>query len=285
MIPSYILLAMLSMLMIGIGDFIYSRAVRKGISVGTMTCSQACFFLPAMTLWAYLEGTYIWTLPALLGPVAALLIFFGIWAFMRSVSLGEASVSTPIYRISFVITALVAILFLGEPMTLRKGMGFLLAAASIFLLSDFRFGAKVVSKARAASILWAMAAMISVGLLNIIYKLGVSGGVSPAMFLHSQALCFITVAFLYARLTQGGPRFSKAGWAHALMTAICFVVGLVSLLAAFREGEASVVTPIGQLSFVVSALMATAWMRERFTKRKALGLFLAVATIAAFIPA
>lgn len=272
------------MLMIGVADFVYSRAVRKGISVGTMTCSQASFFLPVITLWAYLEGTYIWTLPALLGPVASLLMFSGIWSFMRSVSLGEASVSTPIYRISFVITALVAILFLGEPMTLRKGTGFLLAATSIFLLSDFRFGAKVVSKARAASILWALAAMTSVGLLNIVYKLGVSGGVSPPMFLHSQALCFITVAFLYARFTQGGPRFSRPGWAHAITTGSCFMVGLTSLLAAFREGEASVVTPIGQLSFVVSALMATAWMRERFTKRKAVGLLLAVATIAAFIP-
>jgi transporter family protein len=272
------------MLMIGIADFVYSRAVRKGISVGTMTCSQASFFLPVITLWAYLEGTYIWTLPALLGPVASLLMFFAIWSFMRSVGLGEASVSTPIYRISFVITALVAILFLGESMTLRKGVGFLLAATSIFLLSDFRFGAKVVSRNRAASIFWALLAMTSVGLLNIVYKLGISGGVSPPMFLHSQALCFIVVAFLYARLTQGGPRFSRTGWAHAITTGSCFMVGLTCLLAAFREGEASVVTPVGQLSFVVSALMATFWMRERFTKRKAAGLFLAVATIAAFMP-
>lgn len=284
MIPSYILLALLSMVLIGIYDFVYSKAVRKGVSAGTMTCSQACFFVPTVTVWSYLEGTYIWTPLLLLGPVAALLLFFGIWAFMRSVSLGEASVSTPIYRISFVITALVAILFLGEQMTIRKGIGFLLAAASIFFLSEFRLGSKAISRERTTSILWALAAMTSVGLLNIVYKLGVSGGVAPAMFLHSQGVCFITVAFIYARLTQGGPRFSRQGWAHGFVASFSLSMGLIALLAALKRGEASVVTPIGQLSFVVSALMVTLWMGERFTKRKVTGLLLAVATIMAFLP-
>jgi transporter family protein len=284
MVPPYMLFALLSMFMIGIYDFIYSRAVRKGVSAGTMTCSQACFFVPTVTLWAYLEGTYTWTPLTFLGPIAAIFLFFGIWAFMRSVSLGEASVSTPIYRISFVITALVAILFLGEHMTFRKGAGFLLAAASIFFLSDFRLGPKVNSRNRTASVLWALAAMTSIGLLNIVYKLGVSGGVAPAMFLHSQGLCFITVAFIYTTLSQGGPRFSRIGWAHGLPAGVSVVVGLYALLAALRTGEASVVTPIGQLSFVVSTLMVAFWMGERFTKRKLAGLLLAVATIGAFLP-
>ena len=284
MIPPYILLALLSMLLLGIYDFVYSKAVRKGVSAGTMTCSQACFFVPTVTLWAYLEGAYTWTPRAFLGPLAAICLFFGIWAFMRSVSLGEASVSTPIYRISFVITALAAILFLGEQMTIRKGIGFLLAAASIFFLSEFRLRAKSVSRDRTASILWAIAAMISIGLLNVIYKIGVSGGVAPAMFLHSQGVCFITIAFIYARLTQGGPRFSRQGWAHGFVASFCLSMGLIALLAALKRGEASVVTPIGQLSFVVSTLMVTLWMGERFTKRKVVGLLLAVATIAAFLP-
>ena len=284
MIPSYILLALLSMLLLGIYDFVYSRAVRKGVSAGTMTCSQACFFVPTVTLWAYLEGAYTWTPRAFLGPLAAICLFFGIWAFMRSVSLGEASVSTPIYRISFVITALVAILFLGEQMTIRKGIGFLLAAASIFFLSEFRLKTKSVTRDRTASILWAIAAMISIGLLNVIYKIGVSGDVAPAMFLHSQGVCFITIAFIYARLTQGGPRFSPQGWAHGFVASFSLSMGLIALLAALKRGEASVVTPIGQLSFVVSTLMVTLWMGERFTKRKVAGLLLAVATIAAFLP-
>ncbi|MDP6483043.1 MAG: EamA family transporter [Nitrospinota bacterium] len=59
-------------------------------------------------------------------------------------------------------------------------------------------------------------------------------------------------------------------------------VGIISLLAALQRGEASVVVPISQLSFVVSVLFATVWMRERFTARKGLGLLLAAGTVAAF---
>jgi transporter family protein len=283
MIPSYIILALVSMLLIGLYDFIYSRAVRKGISPGTMTFSQACFFFPAVSLWAYFDGSYTWTLLTLLGPVAALLLFFGIWAFMRSVNLGEASVSVPIYRINFVVTALIAVIILGEPITPRKVLGVTLAVASIVILSRAGPGKKV-SSGRGKSILWALAAMTSVGLLNIVYKLAVSGGVAPPMLLHSQAACFITVSFLYARIGEGGLRCSRASWTYASMAAFCVVFGLMSLIVALEDGEASVVAPISQLSFVVSTVMATLWLGERFTKRKIAGLFLAVATVAAFLP-
>jgi len=284
MIPSYILLAVLSMFLVGIADFVYSRAVRKGVSRATMICSQGAIFFPTVTIWTIIEGSYDWTPYAFLGSIAGLLIFFGTYAFMKSVHLGEASVSTPIYRISFVITAIVAICFLNEPMTYRKGLGFLFAAASIFFLSEFPLSIKAIHKDRAASILWAIAAMMSLGILNVVYKIGVSHGVAPSMLLHSQAIFFNIAVYIYAFYTQGGPRFSRTGWAHASITATTLSTGLIALLAAFREGEISVVTPIAQLSFVVSALMATFWLREKFTIRKTAGIFLAIATIGAFLP-
>ncbi len=284
MIPSYILLALLSMFLVGIADFVYSRAVRKGVSRATMICSQGAIFFPTVTIWTIIEGSYEWTPYAFLGSIAGLLIFFGTYAFMKSVHLGEASVSTPIYRISFVITAIVAICFLNEPMTYRKGLGFLFAVSSIFFLSEFPLSIKAIPKDRAASILWAIAAMMSLGILNVVYKIGVSHGVAPSMLLHSQAIFFNIAVYIYAFYTQGGPRFSRTGWAHASITATTLSTGLIALLAAFREGEISVVTPIAQLSFVVSALMATFWLREKFTIRKTAGIFLAIATIGAFLP-
>ena len=284
MIPSYILLAILSMFLVGIADFVYSRAVRRGVSRATMICSVGAIFFPTVTIWTLIEGAYSWTPYAFLGSIAGLLIFFGTYAFMKSVHLGEASVSTPIYRISFVITALLAICFLNEPMTYRKGLGFLFAAASIFFLSEFPLSIKAIPRDRATSILWAIAAMISLGLLNVVYKIGVSHGVAPSMLLHSQGIFFNIAVYIYAFYTQGGPRFSRTGWAHASITGTTLSTGLIALLAAFREGETSVVTPIAQLSFVVSALMATFLLREKFTIRKTVGLFLAIATIGAFLP-
>lgn len=280
MLPGFILLAVFASSLIGVADYVYGRAVRNRISPGTMTVSQASFVVPATWVWAQAEGAYAWTPPALWGAAAALFTFTGFWSFMRSVGLGEASVSTPIYRLSFVVTALLAVWFLGEALTIPKIVGFVLTGCAIFLFSEFRVGH--LSADRLASVLWAVAAMISVGLVNIIYKLGVSGGVAPTMFLHSQSVFFIAIALTYALLTQGGPRFSRKGWAHALRTAVCFTLGNVALLAALRDGEATIVTPIVQLSFLVSALLATWRLGERMTPRKFLGLAAAVGTIIAF---
>jgi transporter family protein len=279
-IPSYIWFALLAMAFYGVVDFTYGRATRHGVTPGTMTVSQSAIVTPATGIWAWMEGTYAWTPPAFLGIAAGVFVFIGLWSFMRSLEIGETSVSTPIYRISFVITALIAILFLGEPMTFRKGVGFFLAGASIFFISDFSLGGQTALRSR--SIVWALVAMCAVGLLNIVYKLGVSNGVSPVMMLHSQAVFFISIAWIYAFTVQGGPRFSRTGWAHASITAVCFTGGIVSFLTAFQTGEASIVTPIVQLSFVVSVLMATWWMGDRFTPRKGVGLALAIGTISAF---
>ncbi len=280
--PGFILLALLASFLIGVADYVYGRAVRNRISPGTMTVSQASFVVPATWLWAHMEGAYAWTGPAFLGIAAALFTFTGFWSFMKSAHLGEASVSTPIYRMGFVVTAAAAICFLGESVTMRKIIGFLLTGCAIFLFSDFRLAG--FSAERRASILWAVAAMASVGLVNFIYKLGVSGGVAPTMFLHSQSVFFIAIALAYASMTQGGPRFSRKGWAHALITGACFTFGNVALLAALRDGEATIVTPIAQLSFIVSAFLAVWRLSEKMTIRKFLGLAAAAGTILAFIP-
>ena len=280
MLPRFIVLALFASFLIGVADYVYGRAVRNRILPGTITASQSSIVVPVTWIWAQLEGNYAWTPPAFLGIATAFFTFIGFWSFMRSVELGEASVSTPIYRMSFVVTAMLAVWFLGESITLPKIVGLILTGCAIFLFSDFHRGS--FSADKLASVLWAVAAMVAVGLVSFIYKLGVSGGVAPIMFLHSQAVFFITIAFIYSYLVQGGPQFSKKGWAHGFVTAVCFIFGITSLLAAFREGEATIVSPIMQLSFIVTTILATWRLSEKMTMRKFLGLAAAVGTIIAF---
>ena len=53
----------------------------------------------------------------------------------RALSLGPASVVVPIYGMFIVGGAVLGILFLHEPLTIRKAAGIALAAASILLLA------------------------------------------------------------------------------------------------------------------------------------------------------
>ena len=280
MLPRFIVLALFASFLIGVADYVYGRAVRNKILPGTITVSQSSIVVPITWIWTYCEGSYAWTPPALLGFCTAFFTFIGFWSFMRSVELGEASASTPIYRMSFVVTAMLAVWFLSESITLPKIVGLILTGCAIFLFSDFHRGS--FSTDKLVSILWAVVAMAAVGFVNFFYKLGVEGGVAPIMFLHSQAIFFITISFIYSFAVQGGPQFSKKGWAHGFVTATCFIFGITSLLAAFREGEATIVTPILQLSFITTTILATWRLSEKMTVRKLLGLAAAVGTIVAF---
>jgi len=98
MILPYVWFALFAMLFYGVVDFTYGHATRQGVT-------------PAAGIWVWMEGTYAWTPPVFLGIAAGVFAFIGLWSFMKSLQIGETSVSTPIYRNSFVITALTPIIF------------------------------------------------------------------------------------------------------------------------------------------------------------------------------
>lgn len=270
------------MLVVGVADFVFGKAARKGIPYATLACSQALFVTLFNGVWAYTAGVYAWSLQYLISFAAAVLFFIAYLAFMRSVSLGEASISTPIYRINFVATSLMAILFLNEAMTLRKGVGFLLAGIAIFLLSDFRIYRRSSGRISWRSIFWAIVAMFSMGSMSFLWKIAAIWGLPLPMLFHTQAVFFTIITFAYSYVTQGGPRFTKDGWIYGISVGGLLLVGMSCFYLALGRAEVTVVTPISQLSFVVSVIMATVWMRERLTARKTIGLLMAAGTIASF---
>lgn len=282
LIPSYIYFAVLAMLLVGVADFVFGKAARKGLTYASVACCQAIFVTVTNGLWAYLAGVYAWSLPYLISGAAAVLFFIAFWSFMRSVSQGEASVSTPIYRINFVATSLMAIFFLNEAMTLRKAVGFLFAGIAIFLLSDFRVHHTSSSRIRWSSIFWAVVAMFSMGSMSFLWKIAAIWGLPLPMLFHTQAVFFTVITYTFSFVTQGGPRFSRDSWIYGISVGALLIGGMSFFYLALGRAEVTVVTPISQLSFVVSVILATVWMRERLTARKTVGLLMAAATIASF---
>ena len=118
--------------------------------------------------------------------------------------------------------------------------------------------------------------------MNIVWKIAAIWELPLPMLMHSQAVFFTLIAFTFSYVTQGGPHFSRDGWIYGISVGGLLILGMACFYLALGRAEVIVVTPISQLSFVVSVLMATLWMRERLSGRKILGLFFAVATIAAF---
>src|SRR5471030_3467016 len=130
--------ALAALVLFGIGDFIYKRATLAGLRADQLLMSQGWFFLPLIIGYGLLTGTLAPQPAALWGPLAGAFVFVGFYNFVRSLATGPVSINAPIFRLNFVVTALLAIAVLGETLTGSKFAGLTLALGATWLLLGAR---------------------------------------------------------------------------------------------------------------------------------------------------
>lgn len=275
-----IALALGSMILGGLSDFLYKRAQVRGLRPASFMVVQSAFFnLMALALAVLTDGLAPdWAALRYAGPTA-LTLFGAFYLFLRSLRDGDATVNVPIYRLSFVVTAVLAVLALGERLSATRVLAIGLAAVGVLALADL---GKLASGGLAKrSLLFLLPATGLYGLSAAIYKAGVAAGVPPGTFLVVQAalvlLCCVALA-----LVTGDLRPTPATVQHAPFTGLLLAGSLFLLLASLRIGEATVSVPISQLSFVLTTLLAVAFLGERLSRGRVVGTVAAVLAVVAF---
>ena len=283
---SAIWLALGAMICLGVSDIIYKRGAAAGIKPHHFLAAQAWCFAPGVALYGLVTGTLEPKPYMLWGCGAGFFVFIAHINFARSLRSGSVSLIAPIFRLSFTVTTALAVLLLGEPLGPWKIAGLAAALLAVWLLlgGEAR-AASVPGAARAALFLvvgagdvcedQALVAMAAMGVANFLYKVGAATGGTPATFIAGQASAFLPLATAYAWLSDRESLPPRAAWAHAGTTAMVFLLGLVLLFESLKRGEASVMVPISQMGFVVTAAYGVLVLREPITRRKAGGLLLA----------
>jgi len=212
------------------------------------------------------------------GMGAGCFVFIALYNFARALKGGSVSLIAPIFRLSFTVTTALAVLLLGEALNAWKLAGLTAALCALWLLlgGESTVGAPTANRAALTRAVVAMAAM---GVANFLYKVGAATGGTPATFIAGQAAAFVPLTTLFAWKVDGALRPPRSGWRYAGAAAFLFLAGLVMLFESLSRGEASVLVPISQLGFVVSAAVGMSFMREPFTARKGAGLACAVAAL------
>ena len=269
-----------AMICFGLADFVYKRAAGAGVQAHHFLMVQAWFFAPTVVLYGLLTRTLVFKASALWGAAAGFFVFTGLYNFARSLKNGPVSINAPIFRLSFTITAALAVLLLHEPLTVFKLAGLAFALLAVWLLpGGTDAGETPAQRATKSSLVQVLVATLALGIANFIYKIGVLDGAPPATLLAAQAAVFISLATGFACVVDRGIRPSKSTWPHAATAAILFVFGFVLLLESLTRGQASVLVPIAQMGFVVTAMLGILFLRESFTSRKGLGLVIALAAL------
>jgi drug/metabolite transporter (DMT)-like permease len=261
----------------GLFDVVYKRAARAGVPAHTLLMTQAWCFTALIVAFGLATGTLVWNAAALWGGVAGALLFAGLYNFARSLKHGALSVNAPVFRMNFIVTALLAVALLGESPRPAHWAGLLLAAAAAWLLLG---GVARGGGATAGSLARVLVATLAMGIANLVYKLGMNAGATAAGLLSMQAAVFVSLATLRVRRVEGRIRPGGAALAHGAAAAAMLALGLMLLLAALELGPASRLVPIAQMGFVLSAAVGITVLGERWTPRVAIGLAMAVAALA-----
>lgn len=268
-----------AMLLYGAADFVYKRGAAAGAQPHQFLMVQTWFFSSAALAYGLASGTLAFSFAALWGAVAGVLVVVGYYNFAWSLKHGSVSTNATIFRLSFAVTVALAILVLHEPLTAPKLAGLALVVVAVWLLLKEPAGNNR-SRENRASLARVLVATFAVGIASFTYKLGLRGGAAPIALVVAQGAVAVTLSTVFATFLDRRIRPAPVAWRHAPLAAALLVVAFTFLAKGLETGEASVVVPIAQMGFVVTALLGFFFLRERFTARKGVGLIAALAALA-----
>lgn len=271
-------LALICVACLGLSDFLYRYGQRFGLDAGPFMLLQNLAYIST----ALVAGTSLATLsftPVLwLGLLNGALAFAGFLFILLALRDGEVTSLVPVIRLNFAPTGLLTVIFLAEALTLTRGVGLCLAAIAIVLMGP---GLREAAGEK-RSLGYALGAMLSFGFIGLFYKIALKSGATPASMVVAQSLGVLMMAIPFALyrkepIPRSGPRL--------IIPLVCGVLTALSYLAlatAFTYGDAVVVAPVAQLSFVLTSLLAIALLGERPGMRKFAGLLCAIAAVCVF---
>jgi drug/metabolite transporter (DMT)-like permease len=274
--------ALIAMVCYGLSDFVYKQAAAAQVKASHFLLAQACFFGPLVTLYALASGGPHATPSAIWGCLAGLFSFLGLYNFTRSLRSGPVSTYASIFRMNFIVTAVLVILLLGEPFTLPKAVGLALSLVAVWLLvgGESASDGQESGKSGGARIQIVLATL-AFGASNFFHTAGLRHGAAPETLAVAQALAFFPLAAANLYLEQGKLEIPLAALRYGAPAALLLLAATISLLRGVAVGQASVLVPIAQMGFVIAALLGIIVFREPLTVRKAAGLLAAFGALSA----
>ncbi len=278
-----IILALGAMIAGALADLIYRVVQKKGIYPSTFLFYQSATF--AVTVWliaiasdqvsSIIPSTWVFGLPI------GLFSYLGIFLFVTSLREGKASVNAPIFRLSFVLTSIAAIVILHEPLTLPKVAGIITAVIGVLSLVDkaaLRSGEQTGGR---RSMLILLAATVSFAIAGILQKEAINQGSTTIPLIIVSTLTFLTSAFTQMMIR-------KKLRPNAITLKMAPFVGLLQLswslllVESLRTGDVSINFPLAQLSFVLTAILAVFFLKEKLTRDLIVGLIFASLSVISF---
>ena len=223
-----------------------------------------------------LRATVLW------GCISSFFSLVGNILLIESMSYQSAGVSSTIYRLNMVLVVIGAFLFLGEPLTPYIVAGVVCAFVAVMAFIPKRTSETAAQDAAKAKLGFTLAVIASVlrACMGLSYKYGFSHQADVNGVQALNAFFWLAGGVLYSLLREHKLTMpTKHDWVIGLTSGV-FVAGIVFFMARMNAcGNASVVNPIAQMSFLGTFLLSVVFLKEKMTKQTAIAVLFGILAI------
>lgn len=271
-----IFLALLSMICAAANDFIFKLYARRRASVGAylavigiVWAGVFLSFLPSFE--CLLDGsTMLWGIISGIFSIAANILF------VKALAKEDVGICSTIYRLNLVPAALLAFILFREPVTMPRLTAIASGVAAVLLFSWP--SRKTISKPllSATILLIVLASFLRAG-MGLSYKAGLLNGAHEYGLLAINGLVWIAGGIICHFLVDREMwRIPPSTMTYGGISGILVCGIALFMMLALKHGDASLVLPVTQMSFVLTALAGIVLMKEPLTGRKCAGVSLGV---------
>ena len=196
--------------------------------------------------------------------------------YFRALQLGDVNKVTPIDKSSTVLTILLAFILLGEPISLPQAAGVVgIGAGTLLMVSKKETQSEVKG---GKWFIYALLSAVFASLTSIFGKIGVEN-VDSNLGTAIRTIVVLVMAWLMVFITgeqKGLRQISRKSWIFLILSGFATGGSWLCYYRALQGGPASVVVPIDKLSIIVTIFFSRVVLKEKLSRRAAVGLVLIV---------
>ena len=198
--------------------------------------------------------------------------------YFRALQIGDINKVVPVDKSSTVLTILLALIFLGEGISLPKAAAVLVIAAGIFLMIEKKDakGETAEGSGTYSWFLYAAGSAFFASLTSILGKIGISGVESNLGTAIRTCVVLVMAWLMVAIQKKGGEvqNISRRELGFICLSGVATGASWLCYYRALQDGPASVVAPVDKLRVLVTVVFSYFVFGEKLSRRAAAGLAL-----------
>jgi uncharacterized membrane protein len=282
MLSQGVTFALLSMLFAGVNDVVFKKYAVKDRSRGMYVLGIGFVWAILQILFSFITKTsFSFDFTSIYyGLLAGLILAGANILLIESLTHINVSLGSTVYRLNTIAVVILSFIFLGESLEPIKLAGIAFGIASVLLLYH---GDNVKAASDKFILFFWLAVFASLlrAAYGVVSKAGLLASADINTIILLAALCWIGSGALYAKYVEKRFVVTKKKILYSMLSGSLVFCIVNTLILGLKSGQASIVVPIANMSFIIALLISVLVGTERMDFKKLVAIAFAAASITA----